>query len=168
MSPLTTLFEAPSLAFFIPRPFLHSSVTLITIWQTVLLVSLLSIPTPAQCQFSPLHFKFHESRALFCSPFSGILRRSIKEWMKCQLQITVEKMSFRRLNSASMTSNKDSEFSQRSVLFESHRFNKNFTCTGLPSKNPLPVQSQYLYTPSLHPNSSCSCLPCSSASEFQP
>lgn len=67
--------------------------------------------------------------------------------MKCQLQITVEKMSFRRLNSASMTSNKDSEFSQRSVLFESHRFNKNFTCTGLPSlqKPPSCSKSVFIY-----------------------
>lgn len=48
---------------------------------TVLLVRLLSIPTPVQCQFSPLHFKFHESRALFCSLFSGIPGRSIKAGM---------------------------------------------------------------------------------------
>lgn len=103
------------------------------------------ISTAAQCQFSPLHFKFHESRALFCSLFSGIPRRSIKEWMKCQLQMTVEKIFFRRLNSTSMISNKDSEFSQRSVLFESHHFNKNFTCTGLPSLQKPPSCSKSVF-----------------------
>lgn len=62
--------------------------------------------------------------------------------MKCQLQITVEKIFFRRLNSTSMISNKDSEFR---VLFESHHFNKNFTCAGLPSLRKLPSCSKSVF-----------------------
>lgn len=151
-----------------PSLFLHSSITLITIRQTVLLTNLSSIPTSAQCQFSPLHFQLHESRALFCSLFSGVPGTSMMEWMKCKLQITVEKIFFSRLNSTSMISNKDSEFRGQCYL-KATILMITSPVLGLPFLRRLPSCSKsvsVLYTPNQHPNSSCSCLPSFSASEW--